>query len=379
MSEQTQIREQRALWVVPVGELGGVARHVLDATRVGIPGWHVTVLCPEGALAERLRAQGSAVLTGPFGPAAGTITSMRTLARAARQLRPAIVHSHLAYADIVTAWTKLPRGTRRFTTEHGIAGEDSVYHRSNLQARVMASVHRLRFSRFDGVIAVAHATRDTMVRKWRVAQPITVIHNGVDLPAGAASEGPGAVPAQPDLVAPRYLSLSRLSAEKRIDVLLEAFVAVHKKLPEATLVIAGEGPLLSELEARANKLGAASRITFAGYVDAEAAMANADVIVQLSVWENHSYTLLDAVSRGMRVVASNVGGNPEIVAAGSLVSEVDPATVARAMLARAEFSDQTAQQAQLAAQAGPGVQLYSTPEMCVRIAATYGVSERYNA
>ena len=64
-----------ALWCVPVPEIGGVARHVLGAARQGIPGYRIVVLCPEGALAEALRGQGSAVVTGAFGTGAGFAAS----------------------------------------------------------------------------------------------------------------------------------------------------------------------------------------------------------------------------------------------------------------------------------------------------------------
>lgn len=313
-----------ALWVVPVAPLGGVARHVLDVTRVGIPGWNVVVLCPEGALAERLRAQGSAVTTGPFGPEAGLLASIRTLRATAAALRPEIVHSHLAYADIINAWTRLPRGTRRFTTEHGIAGDDGVYHRSSLQSRVMAFVHRTRFPRFGGVIAVAEATKRAMIQKWHVTQPITVILNGVDLPEGVEPRDPSTV------TGTRILSLSRLAPEKRIDKLIEAFALVKKERPEATLTIAGEGPLRAELESQAARLGV--DVSFPGFMDADEAMADADVIVQLSVWENCSYTLLDAVARGLRVVASDVGGNREIVVREGLIRDLAPKSVSAVIL-----------------------------------------------
>lgn len=314
-----------ALWIVPVADLGGVARHVLDATRVGVPGWRIVVFCPEGPLARELRAQGTPVVTASFGPAAGFCASRESLRRLARALRPDIVHSHLAYADIVSACTPMPRRTMRFTTEHGIAGEDAVYHRSNVQARVMALAHRLRFARFDGVIAVSRATRDAMVAKWHVDQPILVIPNGVDGPARVVNRTEHGD-------ARRILSLSRLAPEKRIDKLIEAFALVKKARPEATLTIAGDGPLRDDLVALANRLGVADAVTLPGYLDAKQAMESADVLVQLSVWENCSYTLLDARARGLRIVASDAGGNREIVEHGSLLRSVDAASVAAAIL-----------------------------------------------
>lgn len=339
------------LWVVPVPELGGVARHVTDAARHGIPGFRVVVLCPEGALAATLRAQGSAVTTGPFGPGHGFAASVRTLRATARALRPAIVHSHLAYADLVNAATPLPRGTRRFTTEHGIAGDDAVYHRSRGQAMAMAVVHHVRLRRFDGAIAVSEATRGAMVAKWRPTIDIDVVPNGVDVPEGyhRASAAEGTV---------RVLSLARLSPEKRIDRLLEAFALLTARVPDARLTIAGEGPLEQELRDLARRLGVSESVAFPGFVVADRAAEQADVVAQLSVWENCSYTLLDARARGLGVVASDAGGNREIIGAGSLVDADDLEAVVSAMVRES-------------LRRGPSETVRTVREMCVDYAARY--------
>ena len=57
-----------ALWVVPVAEIGGVARHVLDVARTGLPRTRMMVLCPPGALAEELTQLGVPVRAESFGP-----------------------------------------------------------------------------------------------------------------------------------------------------------------------------------------------------------------------------------------------------------------------------------------------------------------------
>ncbi|TDX81152.1 glycosyltransferase involved in cell wall biosynthesis [Rathayibacter sp. PhB151] len=345
-----------ALWLVPVADDGGVARHVVDVAREGIPGHRVVVLCPEGALAHRLRAQGSAVTTGRFGTAAGLAASVRTLAATAGALRPAIVHSHLAHSDLVSAATPLPRGVRRLTTEHGIAGPDAVYHRSGAQARTMALAHRARLHRFDGAIAVSQATRHAMREKWHAVLPVAVVLNGVDAPAAHAA---GAAARHPRPAgALRVVSLSRLAPEKRIDALLEAFAVLHGRVPGATLTVAGEGPLDGALRARASALGLGDAVAFPGFVDSARMLAEADVVAQLSVWENCSYTLLDAVARGLGVVATAVGGNPEILDRRSLVDADDPAAVARALERQAE---------EPAAAAVPR----SVARMCADIAGVY--------
>ncbi|VXC42742.1 glycosyltransferase family 4 protein [Pseudoclavibacter sp. 8L] len=309
--------------MIPVADLGGVARHVLDVAEEGIPGFELVVLCPEGPLVDRLRAVGARLAVGRIGPDAGLSRSIRTLRSAARRLGPAVVHSHLAYADVVVAATPLPAGTARVTSEHGIAGEDSIYHGSSWKSQLMARVHGARLRRFEGVIAVSEATKRAMLAKWGPKQEVHVVYNGVDqLPVRPARASDSL----------RVLALARLSPEKRIPQLIDAFARVHAQRADARLTIAGVGALDAELRRRVSDLGLADAVDFPGFVDPDAAMAEADVLAQLSVWENCSYSLLDAANRGMRVVASSVGGNPEIVAEAGLVDADDVAQVARVLL-----------------------------------------------
>ena len=130
------------------------------------------------------------------------------------------------------------------------------------------------------------------------------------------------VPAEPD--APRILSLSRLSPEKGIDVLIDAFARLHERYPKARLEIAGDGELSAALREQAQRLNLGDSVTFSGFIDPHQAMGRSDMVVQLSVWENCSYTLLDAKSAGLKVVATAVGGNPEVVSARELVERSSP-------------------------------------------------------
>lgn len=323
MTNNAKVGDPLSLWVVPVADLGGVARHVLDVVREGIPGYRLAVLCPEGPLVQRLRDAGVQVAVGKFGPDAGFSRSVRTLRTAVSRLKPAVVHSHLSYADVIVATTPMPRGVIRVTTEHGIAGDDRVYHGNAAKSRLMAAVHSARLRQFDAAIAVAEATKQAMIEKWSPKQDITVILNGVD-PVAAVPREPGGPL--------RILALARLSPEKRIPQLLRAFKLVLERKPDARLTVAGVGELDAELDALAAELGVDRAVSFPGFVDPDAAMAEADVLAQLSVWENCSYSLLDAANRGMRVVASRVGGNPEIVDPRGLVDADDISGVADALL-----------------------------------------------
>ncbi|KQV77758.1 hypothetical protein ASC64_02730 [Nocardioides sp. Root122] len=373
--------------MVPVSDLAGVARHVLDVARAGVPGWRLVFLTPPGDLPDALHDAGAAVLTEPFGPDHGTRASVASLRDAVRTLRPAVVHSHLSHADVVTALA-VGRGPRLVTTEHGIARDDLVYHRSTAKARVMAGVHAARLRRFDAVIAVSRATADAMTDKWHLRQPVTVIPNGVDpvvsrlaplapqppggesfapQPPGGESLAPqppsrrSLAPQPPREGGLRILSLARLAPEKRLTALLDGFAVLHREHPEARLTIGGTGEEEATLRSHLARLDLDGLVSLPGFLDPDAAMAEHDVLSMLSVWENCSYALLDAAARGLGVVASDVGGNPEILPGRCLVDADDPTAVAVALASQG-----------LDPAARPGLEDWPTvADMCARIAKVY--------
>ncbi|WP_344304210.1 glycosyltransferase family 4 protein [Nocardioides bigeumensis] len=336
-----------------MSDLGGVARHVLDVAGHGLPGWDVVFLCPPGPLADRLREQDVEVVVAPFGPEHGLRASVRTMRSVLRRLRPAVVHAHLSYADVVAALVK-PRGSVLVTTEHGIAADDAVYHGTTGRARVMALVHRARLRRVDVVLAVSRATAQAMKSKWGAGR-VSVVRNGIDRPA--TDPAPGSAPAS----GLRLLSLARLAPEKRLPDLIDAFALVAADHADARLTIAGVGELEGALRRQSAALGLSDRIDLPGFLDPAKAMADHDVVAMLSVWENCSYTLLDAAAHGLGVVASAVGGNPEILPERCLVDADDPRAVAAALVTQAR---------DLAARPGLGA-WPDVAEMCTAIAASY--------
>lgn len=306
-----------ALWAVPVADIGGVARHVLDVTRQGIPDTRLVVLCPDGPLAQLLKERGVPVLIEDFGPKAGMCASIRSLRHAVARLRPAVLHTHLAYADVIAALAiPVSWPVRLVSTEHGIAapGQDTVYHGTAVQSRLMAAVHAARCERFDALIAVSEATATAMKRTWHPRRPIEVIYNGIDpQPEAETSRSSGL----------RILSLARLAPEKQIDKLLRAFSLLHRDHPQARLTVAGTGPEEPLLRRTADALGLSDVVSFPGFLDSRLALSQHDVLAQLSVWENCSYSLLDALREGLGVVATPVGGNPEMLPSQCMVDVSD--------------------------------------------------------
>jgi glycogen(starch) synthase len=182
----------------------------------------------------------------------------------------------------------------------------------------------LRILRFDRLIAVSESTKNQMLAKWKAARPISVVYNGVnEVKASTAKAKKGAL---------SVLSFARLSHEKQIDKLIPAFALVSKSNPEAKLLIAGSGPDELDLKAQVAELGLSAKTEFLGYVSAEEAFAKATVLVQLSKWENCSYSILDARMHGLTVLATAVGGNPELLPPDLLIHDLSQNAVAEAIL-----------------------------------------------
>ena len=312
-----------ALWALPVGDRGGVGRHAIDVASTGIPGWRTEFLVPDGPVVAALRASGASVRVADFGPAHGLRSSASALRHAVADLRPRVVHTHLSYADVVGALVK-PHGTALVTTEHGLADDDLVYHGSRARSQVRGLLHRARVRRADSLIAVSHATLRVARRKWHLPDRlrIHVLHNGIDRPDPLPAARPGL----------HVVSLARLAPEKRLPELVTAFGLVAAEHPDARLTLAGTGPLEHDLRRQVADLGLDDRVSFPGFVDAGTLLGQAHVLAQLSVWENCSYALLDALVHRVGVVASPVGGNPEIVPAACLVDPADARAVAAAIV-----------------------------------------------
>jgi glycosyltransferase involved in cell wall biosynthesis len=107
------------------------------------------------------------------------------------------------------------------------------------------------------------------------------------------------------------LAVGRLAAQKGFGLLLDAAARWADLEPEPLLVIAGEGPLAAELQSRAASLGLTVRFT-GQRSDVPALLAAADVFVLPSLWEGQSLVLQEALRAGVPIVATRVGGNPEL-------------------------------------------------------------------
>ena len=158
----------------------------------------------------------------------------------------------------------------------------------------------------------------------------------------------------------------RLTAQKALGDTLEALARV----PDVALLVLGDGPERAELERRAGELGLADRVRFlgAGTRDDVIALFRAvDAALLTSAWENLPHTLLEALATGTPVIATAVGGIPEVVRDGENGLLVPPRDIAAIASAIDRLVHDDALRASLAAAAAPSVEELAEPRILRRI------------
>lgn len=139
---------------------------------------------------------------------------------------------------------------------------------------------------------------------------------------------------------PLVVNLARLTPQKGQANLLAAARVVLQSRPDVCFALVGEGPLRSELEARARELGITRNVVFAGLrADTPDILGVCDIFVMSSLWEGMPLALLEAMAAGCAIVATSVGGVGQLVVdgvTGLLVPPADPHALAGAILRCAE-------------------------------------------
>jgi len=190
------------------------------------------------------------------------------------------------------------------------------------------------------ICAVSAALKQDMVAEGFPERSIEVVHNGIDL--GRRPQPADRAAARSALQLPDDAfaigSVGRLDPVKNLGALLEALSLVGSRYPNARAVVVGEGPEREALIERARALGIGNVAHFTGQRgDVRALMAAFDVYVNCSTYEGVSLTILEAMATALPVIATTVGGNPEVVVdqeTGLLVDE-RPRSLAAAIAALA--------------------------------------------
>ena len=216
-------------------------------------------------------------------------------------------------------------------------------------------IQNLVFSFADCVVCNSLAAADQLAREGVPNTKLTVISNG--LPPEAFQEAVPAIPPQSGVT--RIGMIARMNERAKNHALfLRTAASVASRFPLAEFVLAGDGPFRKEWEELARKLGISPRTRFLGdRHEITSVLAALDVVVSPSRSESLSNVILEAMAAGRPVVATRVGGNPELVRdreTGLLVAPEDEGALATAletMLASPNLAQEWGENARRIAQA----------------------------
>lgn len=341
----------KVLHVLPYLESGGTERHVLTLSRALAAGGHsVRLLSPDGPLRrEFLDANIPHFEFPPFrGRPAPALRSILLAVEDALEWGVDIIHAHAGVELLYAVRRALARcGRRRESARPAVVFTVHSYFSRCSEFDYLAAA-RLGARWADRVIAVSRADAERLLgRAPALRGRLRVVHNGVPdaarPPAGEVERLRNELRKEYGAAreAPICLVAARLTAQKGIDVLIDA-LALYQGPPFLT-VVAGDGPLRAELEARAARLGVAvenagphrPRIAFLGRRDdVRRLLAAADLMVLPSRMEGLSLALVEAHAAGVPCLVTRVGGNGEIVVhgrTGVIVPPEDPPALAGAL------------------------------------------------
>lgn len=325
---------------------GGLERTVVDLIASQRDAGHecrVICLFKLGLLARELLASG--VRVDACGKRPGL--DLRALRRARaliRQSPDAVIHTHNAMAHYYAVLASLGLPVKcRINTRHGMGGRT----RSGRQEWL----YRQSLRGTDYAVAVCEAARQRFAADgMRPRRALLSVPNGIRLERFRPADDV----ARQSLVAELGLptgsriigTVGRLQPVKDHALLLRAFAKVRVQVPEAALVIVGDGPLRAALEAQAEQAGLSDALRFMGdRHDVPRLLTGMEVFALTSTSEGYSVALLEACASSLPIVATDVGGNREIVRHGingRLVPSGDTAAIATALIALLRGGEQAA-------------------------------------
>lgn len=340
----------RITHVVENLERGGLERVVIDLAREQArQGLAVQVACvfARGALAGELESAG--VPVHACGKRGGP--DLRAIGRLRRRIadhRTTVLHTHNAVAHYHAVAAALGLGVARtINTRHGMGVQQARGRREWLFRRALA--------RTDVVATVCEAARREVAAAGLIpASKLVAVPNGIRLdgfaPGGAAERA--ALAAELGLPPGTRIvgAVGRMNPAKDPPLMLEAFRRLHATRPDTALVWAGDGAERAGFEAAARAAGLAGRVFALGdRGDVPRLLRGFTVYAMSSRTEGYSIALLEACASGLPIVATDVGGNAEIVRGGHngcIVPAGDPAALAAAL---GELLDDPARAAALGA------------------------------
>lgn len=308
--------------LIPTLALGGAERLVVDIS-VRLPREEfeciVVTLAAGGPLEEELKTAGVRVARlNSFikKPSKKKLIlwyqRLRALVEFLRKESPAILHTHLTSADIVGWYACKKAGVKRVvSTEHNINIDEKKW---------QTFLKKLLATTPSRVVCLSEAIKQFTVRAYNFSEKkLQVIYDGVDIKKFTPAATPPVLNGEtPDLSSnrltrtPQITCVARLEPQKGHEILLRALARIEDMAWE--LVMVGEGSLKDYLMDLARVLNIRERVNYLGaQQDIPAILRDTDIFVLPSLWEGLGVVILEAGACGVPVVASRVGGIPEMI------------------------------------------------------------------
>lgn len=322
----------RIAYLITSSGMGGAEREVCHlAEEFRRRGWEVAAISmlPLKPPVSDLEAVGVRTFSLEMRQGIPDPRALARLARILRRWRPDVLHAHMVHANLLARLSRLVTRTPVVI---------STMHNENEGAQWRYVAYRLTDRLSDVTTTVSRvALKEAARRGAAPAGSIILVPNGLGVAAHARDEATrDQTRASLDLGERfTWLAVGRLVEAKGYPDMITAFELARHEHPQATLLVAGVGPLEGELRGRARLAGFDGAVRFLGLrSDVPDLMQAADGFVMTSHWEGLPMVLLEAGASSLPVVATDVGGSRDAVLdgrSGYLTPVADPAATARAM------------------------------------------------
>ncbi len=342
------LKKIKILYCITKSSWGGAQKYVYDlATSLSPDLYNITVLLgTDGTLAERLRdAQVRVIILGNLFRNVNIFKDFISLIKLIRifwKERPDIVHLNSSKMGLLGALAgRITRVPKIIFTGHGWAFNED---RSKFQKKIIYLLHLLTVSLSHKTIAVSTQTKNQILTRFN-SKKVAVIRNGLDnisfLDRTTAREKIlEKLPTDSNIGNRLWLgTISELHKNKGLKYIVEAMhllkISDDDRASLPILIIIGDGEKREKLEQRINRYGLSDSIFLIGRVsEAEKYLKAFDIFTLTSITEALPYVILEAGQAGLPIVASSVGGIPEIIddmESGILVRPKEPAEIKKAI------------------------------------------------
>ncbi len=337
----SNVNKNKVLFVITKGSpFGGAQRYVYDLATNTPEDFEAIVACGDGeSLPNALAEKGIRVIQIPDLERDINFSkewkALKALLKIIKEERPDVLHLNSSKIGGLGALAGRIMGVPKIIfTGHGWAFNEN---RSQISKTLILFLHWLTIIFTHVTIAVSQKAKKDIVWLPFIKNKIKVIYNGIDkFKLRSKKDARHILTGEENSKKIIILSVSELHSNKGIDIALRGLARLPEKLKEKILYcISGEGGVREKLEKLAKDLGVKEMTRFLGFVpNAKELLAGADIFLLPSRTEAFPYVLLEAGGAGRAVIATRVGGVPEIIKDmqnGILIHPRSPGEVAEAI------------------------------------------------